>query len=158
MTMTRESDRAATAEMMQPPSDTVPTLSRCCCLNACFIKFQGWFWLIWKKKIPEQKLKNTGAKYAVTISGGRQRHNTSTRESLSGANVLQQAAARSINTVVVLLWVQVRTAAAVEWYVPGMLIRRITRVHTAVRKYEEFYNIFKNTKWSLHFRTNWYMM
>ena len=48
--------------------------------------------------------KNTGAKYAVTISGGRQRHNASTRESLSGANVLQQqAAARSSNTLHVVL-------------------------------------------------------
>ena len=28
--------------------------------------------------------KNTGTKYAVTISGGRQRHNASTLESLSG--------------------------------------------------------------------------
>ena len=38
-----------TAEMMQPPSDTVPTLSRCCCLYACCMKFQGWLWLIWRK-------------------------------------------------------------------------------------------------------------
>ena len=51
-----------------------------------------------EKKVPQQTLKNTDAKYAVTISGGRQRYNaTSTRESLSGANLLQQqqAAARS---------------------------------------------------------------
>ena len=53
--------------------------------------------VVLEKKIPEQKVKHTGAKYAVTTSGGRQRHNASTRESLSSANVLQQAAARTIN-------------------------------------------------------------
>ena len=55
--------------------------------------------MMWEKKVAEQTLKNTdGAKYAVTISGGRQRYNaTSTREFLFGANLLQQqqAAARS---------------------------------------------------------------
>ena len=36
-----------------------------------------------------------------------------------------------------------------------MLIRRIIRLHTSVRKYEDCSNIIKNTKYSLHFRTKW---
>ena len=53
--------------------------------------------MIWKK-VSEQTLNNADTKYALTIPGGRQRHSaTSTRESLSGANLPQQhqAAARS---------------------------------------------------------------
>ena len=81
-------------EMMQPPSDTVPTLSRCCCfcmlvsLNSSVDS--GWF----GKKIAPKKLNTTGTKYGVIVSGGRQRHKASTRESLSGANVLQRQAAK----------------------------------------------------------------
>ena len=39
------------ADVMQPPSHTVPMLSRCCCHCAC------WFWLTGKHK-PEKKLNN----------------------------------------------------------------------------------------------------
>ena len=67
-------------------------------LVCLFHKISGLVLVDLEKIIPEQTLKNSDAKYDVTISGGRQRYNaTSTRESLSGANLLQQqqAAARS---------------------------------------------------------------
>ena len=58
-----------------------------------FHKVPGLILVDLEKKNPEQKLKHTGAKYVVTTFGGRQRHNASTRESPSGANVLPGAAA-----------------------------------------------------------------
>ena len=71
-------------------------------LVCLFHKISGLVLVDLEKIIPEQTLKNSDAKYDVTISGGRQRYNaTSTRESLSGANLLQQqqAAATSSNNL-----------------------------------------------------------
>ena len=115
-----------------------------------------------KKKVPEQTLKNTDAKYAVTISGGRQRYNaTSTLESLSGANLQpQQAAARNSDNLQYYYEYRhcccccmIRTGYANTWY----LVRRFIRVHTSVRNYKKRLNIIKDTKCSSHFRTNWCM-
>ena len=80
-----------------------PILSlRCHAAAACVLvsfKFQGCFWLIWKKNT-WTKANNTGAKYVVTISLGRQWRNASTCGSLSSAYVLQQqAAAKNSNTL-----------------------------------------------------------
>ena len=100
MTMTHASDRTATP--WRRWCSHPPTLSRRChTAAACMLhEVPGLILVDLEKYISEQKVKNTGAKYAVTISGGRQRHNASTRASLSGANVLQQqAAARSSNTL-----------------------------------------------------------
>ena len=89
--------------MLHYGGDDAATLQYCpdaitLLLVCLFHKISGLVLVDLEKNVPEQTLKNTVAKYAVTISGGGQRCNaTSAHESLSGANLLQQqqAAARS---------------------------------------------------------------
>ena len=131
-------------------------------LVCLFHKISGLILVHLEKKAPDQTLKNTDAKYAVTTSGGRQRYNaTSTRESLSGANLLQQqqAAARSSDNLQYCYEYRhcccccmIRAGYANSRY----LVRRFIRVHTSVRNFKYRPNIIKDTKCSSHFRTNWY--
>ena len=92
-------NQTTTPEILRSPSDGCHAAHEAASFMP-FIEFQLWFWCIGKIKKPEPQLKNTGAIYAVTIPGGRQRQNGRTRESLCGANARQrQAAARSRNTL-----------------------------------------------------------
>ena len=134
--------RHTTVKMMHPPSDTVPTLSLCYCVYVSSNADLSLF----RKISPEQKSNNTGAKYAVTISGGRQRHNANTRESLSSTNVLQQQeAVKSSNTLQYLYEYNncCYCCMICTWYVNTS---HHTCIYQYVWKYTECSNIIKVNK------------